>query len=104
MIDADDQIDVELEFQHNYRFESCPDYNRNKVHIMKGPMNLNHRKNIVRKAKRQIKNDIKDYDIKPSGEQEVILDQYIEKICIESGWNLSHFYFEECKILDKILN
>jgi hypothetical protein len=26
MVDADVQIDVEFEFQHNYRFKSCPDY------------------------------------------------------------------------------
>ena len=26
MADADVQIDVEFEFQHNYGFESCPDY------------------------------------------------------------------------------
>jgi hypothetical protein len=71
---------------------------------MKGPMNLKHRKNIVREAKRLIKNDIKDYDTKTSGEQEIILDQYIEKVCLDLGWDLSHFYCEEGKILNKILN
>jgi hypothetical protein len=30
LVDADVQIDVEFEFQHNYRFESCPDYKRGK--------------------------------------------------------------------------
>lgn len=67
-------------------------------------MNLKHRKNIVREAKRLIKNDIKDYDTKTSGEQEIILDQYIEKVCLDLGWDLSHFYCEEGKILNKILN
>jgi len=70
---------------------------------MKGPMNLKHRKNIVRKAKKLIIIEVKDYSSKPVGEQESILDNYIEKICIELGWELVHFYNEEGKVLEKIL-
>ena len=70
---------------------------------MKGPMNLKHRKNIVREAKRLINIEIKDYNLRPIGEQESILDNYIEKICVELGWTLSHFYFEDGRVLEKIL-
>jgi hypothetical protein len=70
---------------------------------MKGPMTIKHRKNIVREAKSHIIKEIKDYYDKEVGEQETILDKYIENICIEKGWSLVHFYCEEGKILDKIL-
>ncbi len=70
---------------------------------MKGPMNLKHRKNIVRTAKNLIKSEIKDYDTKLIGEQESILDEYIEKVCNQLGWELIHFYNEEGKILEKLL-
>lgn len=70
---------------------------------MKGPMTLKHRKNIVREAKRLIKKEVEDYSSKLSGEQESILDKYIEKVCIEKGWSFAHFYCEEAKILNKIL-
>jgi hypothetical protein len=70
---------------------------------MKGSMTLKHRKNIVREAKSRISKEIKDYDNKEVGEQETILDRYIENVCIEKGWSLSHFYCEEGKILDKLL-
>lgn len=70
---------------------------------MKGPMTTKHRKNIVREAKRLIKIEDKDYHTKPSGEQEAILDHYINKVCVQKGWDFSHFYFEEGKKLEKIL-
>jgi hypothetical protein len=70
---------------------------------IKGSMNLSHRKNIVRNAKHLIKIEIKDYNSRPVGEQESILDEYIEKISIGLGWSLSHFYFEDGKVLDKLL-
>lgn len=70
---------------------------------MKGPMTLKHRKNIVRDAKRLINSEVEDYDTKPSGEQETILDHYIGIVCDQKGWDLSHFYFEEGKVLEKIL-
>ncbi len=70
---------------------------------MRGPMNLKHRKNIVRRAKKLISLEIKDYDSKSTGEQETILDEYIEKICVELGWEFAHFYCEEGKVLEKIL-
>jgi hypothetical protein len=71
---------------------------------MKGPMTLKHRKNIVREAKRLIKDEVKDYDSLLCGQRESILDEYIDKICIEKGWTLSHFYYEDGKVLEKILN
>ena len=71
---------------------------------MKSPMNLKHRKNIVRGAKKLISLEIKDYKSRPVGEQESILDKYIEKICVGLGWSLSNFYCEEGKVLEKILN
>lgn len=70
----------------------------------KGPMNTKHRKNIVREAKRLIGIDIKDYFERQLGEREVILDSYIEKVCNERGWSFSHFYAEDGKLLEKILN
>jgi hypothetical protein len=70
---------------------------------MKGPMNTKHRKNIVRESKRLIKTEVPDYNQKPLGEQETILDEYINRICIQKGWDFSHFYCEEGKVLDKIL-
>lgn len=70
---------------------------------MKGSMTLKHRKNIVREAKSLIGKEIKDYNIRELGEQETILDEYIGKICIEKGWELSNFYFEENKVLNKLL-
>jgi hypothetical protein len=70
---------------------------------MKGSMTLKHRKNIVRESKSRISKEIKDYNDKEVGERETILDEYIEKICIEKGWELSHFYFEEGNILNKLL-
>ncbi len=71
---------------------------------MKGPMTLKHRKNIVREAKRLIKKEVKNYETLLSGQKESILDEYIDKVCIEKGWSLSHFYLEDGKILEKILN
>ena len=70
---------------------------------MEGPMTLKHRKNIVREAKSRISKEIKDYNDKEVGEQETILDKYIENVCVEKGWELIHFYCEEGKILNKIL-
>jgi hypothetical protein len=70
---------------------------------MKGAMTLKHRKNIVREVKSRISKEIKDYNDKEVGQQESILDEYIEKVCVEKGWELVHFYCEEGKILDKIL-
>lgn len=66
-------------------------------------MTTKHRKNIVREAKRNIANEIKDYSSKSIGEQERIFDVYIEKACIARGYTLSNFYFEEGKKLDIIL-
>jgi hypothetical protein len=71
---------------------------------MRGPMTLKHRKNIVREAKRLIKEEVKNYETLLSGQKESILDDYIDKICVEKGWSLSHFYLEDGKILNKILN
>lgn len=71
---------------------------------MKGPMTLKHRKNIVREAKRLIKEEVKNYETLLSGQKETILDEYIDKVCIEKGCSLSHFYAEDGKILNKILN
>ena len=71
---------------------------------MKGSITLKHRKNIVREAKQLIKKEVKDYETFSSGQKEVILDEYIDKICTEKGWSLPHFYFEDIKILEKILN
>lgn len=71
---------------------------------MKGPMTLKHRKNIVREAKNLIKTQVKDYESRPIGEREVILDEFIEQVSIEKGWSLAHFYFEDGKILNRILN
>jgi hypothetical protein len=70
---------------------------------MKSPMTLKHRKNIVREAKKLISLEIKDYNSRPIGEQESILDEYLEKICVKLGWELIHFYNEEGKVLEKIL-
>lgn len=70
---------------------------------MKGSMNLKHRKNIVREAKKLISLEVKDYNSKPIGEQESILDDYIEKVCVKLGWELIHFYTEEGNVLEKIL-
>jgi hypothetical protein len=70
---------------------------------MKGKMNLKHRKNIVREAKRMIDQEIKEYGSKPIGQQESILDEYIEKVCVNQGWSMSHFYCEDGRVLNKIL-
>jgi hypothetical protein len=66
-------------------------------------MNLKHRKNIVREAKKLIRLDIEDYESRPIGEQESILDKYLEKVCVKLGWELTQFYCEEGKVLEKIL-
>jgi hypothetical protein len=71
--------------------------------MMKSPMNLKHRKNIVRRAKRLIKDEEKDFELKHRDEQEAILDSYVERVCIELGWTLVHFYCEEGKVLEKLL-
>lgn len=70
---------------------------------MKGPMTLKHRKNIVKEAKRLIKTEVKDYETLLVGQQEAILDEYIDKVSTEKGWSLQHFYFEDGKVLDKLL-
>jgi hypothetical protein len=70
----------------------------------KGKMNTKHRKNIVREAKKLIKLEVPNYNQKPIGERESILDRYINQICIKRGWDFAHFYCEEGKVLDKILN
>jgi hypothetical protein len=82
---------------------SSPVLTTNKLKLMKGSMNLKHRKNIVREAKKLINIEIEDYNSRHIGEQESILDKYIEKICVELGWTLSNFYCEEDKVLEKIL-
>jgi hypothetical protein len=69
-----------------------------------GKMTLKHRKNIVRQAKQLIKINVKNYDSLPEGKKEVILDKYIGQVCTEQGWTFSHFYCENGKILEKILN
>jgi len=69
-----------------------------------GTTTLKHRKNIVRQAKQLIKINVKNYNSLPVGESEVILDKYISQVCTEQGWTFSHFYCEEGKILEKILN
>ena len=71
---------------------------------MKGPMTLKHRKNIVRVAKQLIKKEVKNYETFLSGHKETILDEYIDKVCVEKDWSLSHFYDEDGKLLEKILN
>lgn len=70
---------------------------------MKGPITLKHRKNIVREAKHLIMAEVKDYESLPGGQKESILDEYIDKLCVEKGWSLSHFYAEDGKVLNKIL-
>jgi hypothetical protein len=71
---------------------------------MKGPMNLKHRKNIVREARKLIKLEIDGFEELPVGKRESIQDEYIERVCKSKGWDLAHFYCEEGNILDKILN
>lgn len=75
-----------------------------KITDMKVPMTLTHRKNIVREAKHLINAEVKDYESLPGGQKESILDEYIDKLCVEKGWSLSHFYAEDGKVLNKILS
>lgn len=67
-------------------------------------MTLKHRKNIVREAKNRIEVQVKNYTDKSVGEREAILDEFIEQVSVEKGWSLAHFYFEDGKILNKILS
>ena len=66
-------------------------------------MNNKHRVNIVREAKKLIKQERPDYDNLPSGIRETILDEYISKVCESKGHTLSEFYFVDGQILNKIL-
>jgi hypothetical protein len=66
-------------------------------------LNTKQRKSIVREAKRMIREKEKDFENLQSGEKEAILDRYVEIVCKTKGWELSDFYFEESKKLEKIL-
>ena len=67
-------------------------------------MRKSHRKSILRKARKLIKQDIKKFDDLLGGEKETIEDKYIEKVCKERGWELSHFYAISGEELDKLLS
>ena len=58
----------------------------------KDQMRKSHRKSILRKARKLIKHDFENFDDLLGGEKETIEDEYIEKVCEERGWKLSHFY------------
>ncbi len=66
-------------------------------------MNNKHRINIIREAKKLIKQERLDYDNLPSGIRETILDEYISKVCESKGYTLGEFYFADGQILNKIL-
>jgi len=68
-----------------------------------GLMSNSNRKNIVREAKRLIKSEVKDYDDQEAGKKESILDDYIEKVCKEKGFDMAHFYATDCKTINKLL-
>lgn len=67
-------------------------------------MTTKHRKNIVREAKKRIKIEVSNFESLLVGEREVLLDEYIRKICEEKGFDFIHFYCEEGNILEKIIN
>lgn len=67
-------------------------------------LSTKQRNNIVRSAKKLIKEEVLDYDNLPEGTKEGIQDKYIEKLCKERGYELCHFYAEEGKKLEKILS
>jgi hypothetical protein len=67
-------------------------------------LNNKHRDNIIRKARKLIKNEIINYNDLPVGQQESILDEYIEKVCISKGATLADFYFLDGQTLNKLLN
>ena len=66
-------------------------------------MNNKHRVNIVREARKLIKQERPDYDNLPSGRRETILDEYISKVCESKGHTLSEFYFADGQTLNKII-
>jgi hypothetical protein len=70
----------------------------------KGQMRKSHRKSILRKARKLIKQEIENFDDLLGGEKETIEDEYIEKVCKERGWKLSHFYAISGKELDDLMS
>jgi hypothetical protein len=66
-------------------------------------INNKHRVNIVREARKLIKQERPDYDSLPSGKRETILDEYLSKVCESKGHTLSEFYFADGQTLNKIL-
>ena len=79
--------------------KSFNESSREKHHLMSNQQ----RKNIVREAKKRIKEEVKDYDNKPVGLREGILDEYIEIVCKEKGYTFHNFYGTDGKTLSKIL-
>lgn len=67
-------------------------------------LNTKQRKNIVKSAKKLIKKEVPGYNDLPEGSKMGIQDEYIDKLCKERGYGLSHFYAEEGEKLDRILS
>lgn len=66
-------------------------------------MKRSQRKDIGIKAMRLAILDVPDFFSRMMGEQESILDEYIEKLCLDQGMTLADFYAEDGKVLEKIL-
>lgn len=61
------------------------------------------RKSIVKEAKLLIKSEVPDYQNRFVGTQEVIMDEYIQKVCIKMGLDTSDFWACNGKVLNDIL-
>lgn len=62
-----------------------------------------HRKNIVRKANKMMKEKEKDFDELAPGKKESLQDDYIKKVCKEMGYDYKNFYSTDGKKLNKLL-
>lgn len=62
-----------------------------------------NRRNIVRKAKKLIKEKEKGFNKLSTGKQETMQDDYIDKVCKEMGYKTSLFYATDGKKLNDLL-
>lgn len=69
----------------------------------KKKMNKTHRTRIMDEVNRLIKLEVPVFLSLWGGEQEVVQDEYIERVAKEQGWTLSEFYATDGKILNQLL-
>lgn len=75
----------------------------NKLSKSKGVMSKKHRKNIMRKVNRLIKNEVENFDNLSQANKMGTQDKYIDKVCKEHGWTLHDFYHTDTKELNSLL-